>query len=82
MVIWGLYIVLLCYNILDVYQTNLLFGFGAYEANPILSFFMRHPSDIQTIIIIKTIMFIFLGVLLCIYNKKEKKKYENLLFKS
>jgi len=70
------YIVLLAYNILDVYQTNLLFGFGAYEGNYILTLFMNHPHDIQSIIIVKSIVFIFLGIFVYIYNKKERETNE------
>jgi len=73
MIMWCFYIVLLAYNILDVYQTNLLFELGAVEGNPILGLFMSHPNDIKTIIIIKTIMFAFLGVFVFIYNRKKEK---------
>ena len=61
-----------CYNILDVHQTNLLFHVGAYEANPILAYFMRYPDDIQMIIYIKIFWILFLGFWVFIYNKKVK----------
>jgi hypothetical protein len=71
MILWMFYVTLLAYNILDVYQTNLLFGLGATEGNPILGLFMSNPHDIQTIIIIKIIMFTFLGIFVYIYNKQR-----------
>jgi len=74
MILWCFYIVLLAYNILDIYQTNLLFSFGATEGNFILGLFMSNPKDIQAIIIVKSIVFMFLGIFIYIYNKKEKGK--------
>jgi len=78
MILWCFYFALLVYNILDVYYTKLFFELGGYEGNPILGYFMNTTTDIQTIIIIKSIIFIFLGILVFLQNKKEKERYEKL----
>jgi len=73
MIIWLMYFVIVWYNILDVYQTNMLFQCGSYEANPLLMFFMRNSHDILTIIIIKVFILVWFGIFVFIYNKKETK---------
>jgi len=73
-----LYITLCIYNGLDAYQTNMLMQCcDAYEANPVLRFFMRYDNDIETIIIIKCTVLVIVGIGLVIRRNRQKKDIKN-----
>lgn len=71
MIKWGLYTIIVVYNILDVWQTHLLLMLGAKELNPIFNFLGQYFGIIPSIIYVKVILLGFLGVLL--YNYKTVK---------
>lgn len=78
MINYLLFITLCIYNALDVWQTNMLFGCcDAYEANPVLRFFMRYDHDIQTIIIIKCTVLAIVGIGLVMRRHRQKKDLKN-----
>jgi len=69
---WFLFFTLCIYNLLDVYQSKLLFELGLMEANPILLLFMKSDIDWKTIAIIKTTILSALGILLFVHYKERK----------
>jgi hypothetical protein len=70
MVKWGLFIVIVVYNALDVWQTHLLVLVGAKEINPIINFFVGYIGLIPAIIGLKIFFLSILGVLLYNYKKE------------
>ncbi len=57
-----LFLALVAYNILDVYQTKLLFDVGAIEANPLLSYLIDVTGTWISIIITKVFFLFILGL--------------------
>ena len=78
MIIWLLYITLFVYNMLDVYQTKILFDYGAIEMNPILVCIISNPTDIYTIILLKLFFLISLGILIYINNRGKKNDFTRI----
>ncbi len=70
MVNWSLYIGLCCYNILDIYQTIILFSLGVWEGNPLYRLLMRNENDILPIIVVKLSILIILGIFIYKHQKK------------
>ena len=64
--------VILAYSALDVYQTWLLFQFGAVEGNPILVWLIKTTGlpDITAIIVFKSVFLAALFGLIYIYKPK------------
>jgi hypothetical protein len=70
MVKWGLYIVIVIYNLLDAWHTWLLLQVGAVELNPIFNYMAKYFGLMQSIIGTKIFMLGSLGILLYNYKKE------------
>lgn len=64
MILWALYLVIVVYNALDVWQTHLLLSVGAVELNPIYNFLADYVGMISGIILVKVFFLTILGILL------------------
>lgn len=76
---WLMYIALIFYNGVDVWNTSLLLKLGAYEANPIVTYFIHLLGPVPGMIIIKSIPLVALGLYLLhesglIYMEKRMEK--------
>lgn len=74
MLVWLLFVALVGYNILDVYQSILLFQLGAYEINPIINYIAIYTGLIPSIVILKSFWLIVLLGLLIIKKEKGHEK--------
>jgi len=70
-IVWQLFAVICVYQVLDVYQTKLLFDLGAYEANPLLRWLIDITGTWTIIIIAKWAVLALLGAGIWIINKKR-----------
>ena len=61
---WIMYLALIFYNAVDISNTRLLLTVGAYEANPIVAYFINLMGPVPGMIFIKAIPLIALGVFL------------------
>ena len=75
-VIWGLYILVLFYNMVDVYQTKILLDLGSIELNPILNFFMNLCNSWLAIVYVKLFWLGILFILLISYGREMKRRLE------
>ncbi|MFA6711684.1 MAG: DUF5658 family protein [Candidatus Caldatribacteriota bacterium] len=72
-VTWILFFVIVIYQILDAYQTKLLFDVGATELNPLLAHFIDESdstSSFYKILTFKAIPITILGIALFLFLKK------------
>ena len=59
---WPLFVVICVYQALDVYQTKMLFDFGFYEANPLVSFLIDVTGTWTIIVVVKLTGLTMLGL--------------------
>ncbi len=64
MIIWLVYFALVIYNILDVYQSLLLFDCGYTEWNPIILYLINAMGPIYGILFLKLFFLSSLGLLI------------------
>lgn len=72
-ILWALFAVLFIYNLLDVWQTTLLLSVGAIEVNPIMNYFLIKYGP-ESLLWVKIVVFICLGILLYIHQMQFKKE--------
>lgn len=70
---WSLFFVAFIYNLLDAYHTIILLSIGAKEANPIMAFIIDYSGTVNSIWIVKIVVFAVLAVLLCLCQSKFNK---------
>ena len=75
-IIWLLYSAVVIYSLLDGAQTIMLLDLGAQEANPFLRWLIEKTGTVYSIIYVKTIVLIYLLVLLIIYLDCSQKRTE------
>jgi len=73
-----LFLLIVIFNILDVYQTNMLINLGVSEGSPIINYLSSKFGFLPAIIGFKTITLTLLGV--CLYKlhlrNKEREREE------
>ena len=72
-IVWQLFAVICVYQVLDVYQTKLLFDLGACEANPLLQWLIDITGTWTIIVIAKLAVLALLGTGNWMMNKKRDK---------
>jgi len=70
---WALFFVCFVYNILDIWQTNMLLHFGVYEYNPIMNYFLQNYG-VNSLYGVKLILFLWLAVGLYFHQIQFKKR--------
>jgi len=73
---WILYILLVLFNALDVWQTWIILQLGGYEANPLLGLLIHRFGFFPAVIGFKSIWLTLLGY--CIYKKGGNNYGNNL----
>ena len=74
MIVWLLYLTVVVYNLLDVYQTKLLFQFNMQEGNPVVAYFIDQFSSadpMSVIIGVKSVPLLLLLVLLILHQRSK-----------
>lgn len=71
-----LYLALVAYSALDIWQTWLLLNLGCVEANPIVAYFIDTMGFWEGTITIKAIVLIPLGIFLYLWEKQRRAKGE------
>ena len=61
---WIMYIALVFYNGVDVWNTSLLLKLGAYEANPIVAAFIYLLGPVPGMVLVKSFPLVALGLYL------------------
>ena len=69
-----LVLVIIVYQVLDVWQTYMLLQFDAYESNPIMAYMMNHMGTLTGMIVFKSFFIIMLITFLIIYYQRERRK--------
>lgn len=73
MIIWGLFIVIVIYNWVDIYQTILLLKTGLlYESNVWLGY-LYNKFGVSGLIVPKIALLIFMFVCILIYQRTNKR---------
>lgn len=70
-IVWLLFIVVVAYNWLDVWQTKLLIDLGAEEANPLMRYLFDITGDVSLIALCKFLILSLLGTLIYFRLKRE-----------
>jgi hypothetical protein len=74
MIIILLVLVIIVYQVLDVWQTYMLLQFDAYESNPIMAYMMDHMGTLTGMIVFKSFFVCMLVVFLIINHFRRRKK--------
>lgn len=65
LIVWGLYFLVIIYGALDVYHSYLLFDAKIVtEWNPLINYFSHYVGLMHSIILVKAVSFLFLGIVL------------------
>jgi hypothetical protein len=73
MIIILLVLVIIVYQVLDVWQTYMLLQFDVYESNPIMAYMMSHMGTLTGMIVFKSFFIIMLITFLVIYYQRERR---------
>lgn len=73
-IIWILFSLLIIFQCLDIWQTYIILESGiGYEMNPLLKYCFDNFGYWKSIIIIKGLTMLFLGVVIKLYIRTERK---------
>ena len=76
-IMWGLYLLVVAYSMVDAYQTQLLLAVGLSELNPLLVYIGGYIGIIPPIYTVKIFWLLVLLVLLIVYTVKQTRKEIN-----
>ena len=74
---WGLYCLIFIFNLLDVWQTNLIILCGGEELNPLLIPFIKEFGVLAGLLIAKIPLLLILGVVLLLHQIEVRRRKDD-----
>ena len=71
-IMWLMYLTILAYQAVDVWQTDLLLRLGAYEMNPLADVFVLRYGTLNGLLVLKGWWMLALGVCLWVYCRRAQ----------